>query len=122
MGAVGFMPSLEDAMPVRINDRQFCLGENDCTVKVSKRAQANKSLGEGGHHVALHGCRGKSLGRGKGCAGNQSHREAVCHLETHCASLLVQVSDGRIRRKISTAGAGVDNASVGGWKVGGITV
>jgi hypothetical protein len=57
-------------MPIGMNDGHLCLGENDCTVKVSKWAQVDKGMEEGGHHVTLHGCRGKRWGRGKGCAGN----------------------------------------------------
>jgi hypothetical protein len=108
-------------MPLGMNDGHFRLGEDDCVVEVGKRAQADKSMGEGGRHLALHGFRGKRWDRGKGCAGNQSHREAVCHLDTHGRSSRVQVSNGCIGCKVNTAGAGVSNTSVGGRKVGGIT-
>jgi hypothetical protein len=119
--AVRFAPSPEDAMPVRMNDGHCRLGENDCAIKVSKWAQAGKGMREGWHHVALHCCRGKGWGRGKSRAGNRSHREAICNLDTHGRSLRVQISNRSIGHKINTAGARVGNASVGGWKVGGIT-
>jgi hypothetical protein len=108
-------------MPLGMNDGHFCLGEDDLAVEVGKGAQANRCMGEGGHHVALHGCRGKKWGRGKGCTGNQSHQEAVCHLDTHSKNSRVQVSNGHIGCKINTAGSRVSNTSVGGRKVGGIT-
>ncbi len=116
------LPSLEDAMPLGMNDRHFRLGEDDHAVKVGKRAQASKSMGGGGHHMALHGYRGKIWGRGKGHAGNQSHQESICHLETRGRSLWVQVSNVRIGRKINTADTRVGNTSAGGGrKVGEIT-
>jgi hypothetical protein len=60
--AVGFIPSLEDVIPIRMNDKHCCLGEKDRAVKVGKWAQADEGMGEGGHHVALHCCRGKGWG------------------------------------------------------------
>ncbi len=120
--AVRFAPPVEDATPVGMNYEHFHLGEDDCAVEVGKWPQANESMGEGGHHVALHGRRGKRWGSGKGRVGNQTHWEAVCHLDNHSRSLRVQVSNGCIGHRINnTAGAGVSNASVEGWKVGGIT-
>jgi hypothetical protein len=42
-------------------------------------------------------------------------------LDTHSRSSRVQVKDRRIGHKINTASPRVINASVGGWKVAGIT-
>ena len=66
-GTVAFPPSLENSPAAGIDDGNICLGECDgtATAKISKWPQAYQGVGEGGHHMALHGCRGKRWDQSK---------------------------------------------------------
>jgi hypothetical protein len=71
--------------------------------------------------MALHCCRWKRWDRSKGHASNRPLREAVCHLDSKGGSFWVEICNGSAGCKVKFTGAGVGNASVGRWKVGGIT-
>ncbi len=47
-GAIGFTPSLQDAMPVGMNDGHFRLGEDDRAVKVGNWAKLTRVWGKKG--------------------------------------------------------------------------
>ena len=52
VGAVLFLPPLEDGVPIRMDERNSRLGEDDLAPKVGKWPQAYEGMGEGGHHMA----------------------------------------------------------------------
>ena len=57
---IHFLPTLEDTAAVsRVNNKDTCLGEGDGVAKISKWPQIYEGVGERGHDVALHRCRGK---------------------------------------------------------------
>jgi hypothetical protein len=113
-GTILFSPSFEDAMPLWMDDRHSPLGEHNLAAKVGKGAQANEGVGERGHHMSLHCCRWEGRGRGQGCTGNRLFWTAVCHSDSYGGSIWVEVSNGRVGRKVEATGAGVRNASMRG--------
>ena len=71
--------------------------------------------------MALHCCRRKRWDRSKGHASNRPLREAIRHSDSDGGSLWVEICNGSAGRKVKSTGTGVGDASVGRWKVGGIT-
>jgi hypothetical protein len=116
-----FAPSVKDAVAIRMDDRDSMLGENNLAAEISKGAQADEGMGEGGHNMVLHSCWWEGWGRGYRSASNRPHWEAVRHVDTNGGSRWVEVGQWGIRCKVDATGTGVGNACVGSRKVGGIT-
>ncbi len=64
VGAILFVPSIEDAVAIRMDNRDSMLGENNLAAEIGKGAQADEGMGEGGHNMPLHNCWWEGWGRG----------------------------------------------------------
>jgi hypothetical protein len=66
-GTVRCPPPHEDTLAIRVDNQDTCLVEGDGVAEISKWPQTYEGVGEGGHDVAMHGCRGKRGNQSECC-------------------------------------------------------